>query len=1017
MLDPTGFGGGYLANLASDLTLGVLGVLSKKVSEAIKGTPREQALRRCYQAGSAALLPEDDPLQKIYLPRFQEFFAQPANQVELAELVKGREPNLTRLAEAFTETVEGQNLPPFPFSARLAAFVEAFLQVAEQEPELAETIQTAQLRTATKSLLAMATDLQAIRRAVELAGASRAGPTLRTEIQTNTLVVGPQVNFTLPPALPNPIAQLPLYLETVRDMCRQLPLGPLDPGGRESARITLEQVYVSLDAQPPLLVKFENQKAVARSALAYVAAYPRLVILGDPGAGKSTFLRFLALRLTQAALEPEADWLTHLAWPAYPAETGRNTLGQNREEALGQMPWPHRPWVPLLVTLRDFAATDFDPASPLALWKFISKDLEQRGLGGAIEAVRQTLEKGRGLLLLDGVDETPSTRRGQVWQAIGALSGGVFNRCRWVATCRQLSFVAEEAAGAKATSRLTLAPLNLAQIEAFITAWYQALAGLGEKTPAQCHSLATELHRAAAAELNELAPNPMLLTIMALVQTYYGTLPSERAKLYQACVETLLLRWQKSKEDSPGLPQSLAELGLKQEIIEPLLWEIGYTAHKEQATRQEAADIPEEQVMKLAQKHLGDWAKAATFVEYTERRAHLLVGLGGRDDRRFSFPHRTFQEYLAGCWLANDRRFGLNAIPLAEAGAPWREVLLLAAGNLVFNQKVARNLFDALKELLPPHQPAPGDTAAWQRTWRAGEMLAVAGPSVAEADLDVGAKLFPRLRTYLAALLSGGELTPPERAEAGRTLARLGDPRPGVVTLPPAVSDWLAGEYLYGEEKKSRKIKERFKAGLYPITNAQFRPFIAEGGYQEKHYWSQAGWQWLQENGYEQPRYWDEPAYNLDNHPVVGVSLYEAEAYCRWLTAKYGEQEGWKYRLPSEEEWERLARHTDGRKYPWGNQWQEGLANTAESGINSPCAVGLFPGGKNRETGVYDCAGNVWEWCFDVSYSDIVVRGGSWNHDREYARCAYRHRDYPDNRDFDYGFRIVVSPISPTSAL
>lgn len=826
-----------------------------------------------------------------------------------------------------------------------------------------------------------------------------------------------QQTVTLPPTPPDPARQLVLYLETVRDLCRNLPLGPLDPGGRESARVTLEQVYVELDAQPTLAVSFDKQKAEARSVVAYVAAYPRLVILGDPGSGKSTFLRFLALRLAQAHLEPAGEWLAQLSWPVYPREKeagGRLPgIGLDREEdkALGRMPWPHPPLVPVLVTLRDFAATNFDPASPLALWEFVAADLARRGLAETAEAVHAALVRGEGLLLLDGVDEVPPARRAQVWQAIGALAGGVFNRCRWLATCRVLSFVDEEAAVAKARSRLTLAPLSPAQIETFIAAWYRALAELGEKTPAQSDTLAAQLRRAAAAELRELASNPMLLTIMALVQTYYGTLPTERAKLYQACVETLLLRWQQSKEVASGgrsVPQSLAELGVKQEAIEPLLWEIGYTAHAGQAGRKGAADIPETQVMELAKKHLGDWAKAAAFVEYTERRAHLLVGLGGRDDRRFSFPHRTFQEYLAGCHLANDRRFGRRAIPLAEAGAPWREVLLLAAGALVFNQKVARNLFDALEHLLPESQPAPGDIPGWQRAWRAAEMLAVAGEPAAVAD-EVGRELWPRARAYLDALLTGGELTPPERAEAGQTLAVLGDPRPGVMTLPPLLTDPLAGPFLYGEAKERRSVAP-FQAGVYPITNAQYAQFMAAGGYDRREWWSETGWRWRQgEPAYpwplDRPNFWEDSRWNRTNQPVVGVTWYEAEAFCNWLSAVYGRL----YRLPTEAEWERLAREQDGRAYPWGETWQEDRANTRESNIGQTSAVGLFPDGASL-TGAYDCAGNVWEWCadwYDKNETDRVLRGGSWSNNQIVARCAIRNWVSPGNSYYNVGFRVV----------
>ncbi|MCP4363609.1 MAG: hypothetical protein GY796_36885, partial [Chloroflexi bacterium] len=296
---------------------------------------------------------------------------------------------------------------------------------------------------------------------------------------------------------PDPARQLEIYLQTAQDLCRSLPLGPLDPGGREEARVTLEQVYVALDAQAALPVEFEGQPGETHSLLGHVAHRQRLVVLGDPGSGKSTFLRFLALRLAQAHLQPDGEWLNYLAWPVYPAEKGRTVPGREEEEILGRSPWPGPVYVPVSVILRDFAATDFNPASPLALWHFIRADLTRRGLADTIAAVQTRLEAGQGIFLLDGVDEVPLKRRPQVWQAIGALAQGVFNRCPWLATCRILSYVEQEATVAGATDRLTLAALNGDQIKAFITAWYKALVEAGEKTPAQGAGLSDQLQQAA----------------------------------------------------------------------------------------------------------------------------------------------------------------------------------------------------------------------------------------------------------------------------------------------------------------------------------------------------------------------------------------------------------------------------------------------------------------------------------------------------------------------------------------
>lgn len=465
----------------------------------------------------------------------------------------------------------------------------------------------------------------------------------------------------MPPVPPDPAPQLALYLNHVCQRCQQLPLGPLDPAGQESARLKLEDIYVGLNVKTPRPVTFDRQ----------------------------------------------------------PAE--------------------------------------------------------------AVAVVKAELMQGHGLLLLDGVDEVvPLERRALVWQAIGALRQGVFSGCRWAATCRILSYDEAEAALSGKTGQVTLAALTEPQIDQFVQAWYDTLRNAGEKTPDQARSLARQLSRAARGKLRDLAGNPMLLTIMALVQTNHGTLPEERVKLYKACVEILVLRWQRTKERAGGdLPQSLAEAGLNQAVINPLLYEIGWVAHSDQANRTEAADISEAQVFMLAVKHLKDRKKAAVFVDYTENRAHLLVGRGGQIDRRFSFIHRTFQEYLAACHLISDPFFGYNtAVPLAEAGSPWREVLRFAAEELVYNNlALGRNILPhALQAILPAQPPAPGDVPGWQRVWRAGEMLAIFGLAEAQAH-PLGPALLKRLRADLAALLTGGELTPVERAEAGQTLAALGDRR------------------------------------------------------------------------------------------------------------------------------------------------------------------------------------------------------------------------------------------------
>jgi NACHT N-terminal Helical domain 2 len=182
MLDPIITG--YLSDLAANVTASILGVLGSRLRQAIEATPHQKALAHCYQAALAAWFPPDDPLSKTYLPLLKAFLDEPAVTAEFAKLVRGHAPDQQILVENFADITEGRGLPPFDFPARLGAGIEAFLQVAEQEPELAETIQTAQLRDATQALRAVATDISAIRQAVEVARASR-GTSLPEEISAS----------------------------------------------------------------------------------------------------------------------------------------------------------------------------------------------------------------------------------------------------------------------------------------------------------------------------------------------------------------------------------------------------------------------------------------------------------------------------------------------------------------------------------------------------------------------------------------------------------------------------------------------------------------------------------------------------------------------------------------------------------------------------------------------------------------------------------------------------------------
>jgi len=200
---------------------------------------------------------------------------------------------------------------------------------------------------------------------------------------------------------------------------------------------------------------------------------------------------------------------------------------------------------------------------------------------------------------------------------------------------------------------------------------------------------------------------------------------------------------------------------------------------------------------------------------------------------------------------------------------------------------------------------------------------------------------------------------------------------------------------------------KRFFISRYPITHCQYQTFIDAGGYEDERWW--------QDLIKSQPTKasWQQP-----NRPRDNVNWYEAVAFCRWLSAQFG----YVISLPTERQWEKAARGTDGREYPWGASFQTGDANvfldSNPENLNQTCAVGLFPH-RASPYQVMDMAGNVWEWClnpFDQpnqiepntsNAPRVVLRGGCWDLKASEARTFMRRSRHPDLRDYEVGFRVV----------
>ncbi len=893
-----------------------------------------------------------------------------------------------------------------------------------------------------------------------------------------------QQNIYQTPPGTGPAALRLAYLNHLFETTGQLSLTGVDPkaaGSEAEARLNLGAVYTALLTLSPehhdrLLrgelpspsgrgAGGEGQEPRRLSALEQLDNHARLVLLGDPGSGKSTFVNFVTTCLTGEILANKRSNLALLTAPLPDNE------GRDEEQP---QPWQHRVLLPVRVILRDFAARGLpDPgqtATAKHLWDFIASELEATaGLAEYAPQLRQELREQGGLLLLDGLDEVPAARqrRVQLKEAVESFAAA-YPRCRLLVTGRTYAYQ-KQAWRLSGFAEAVLAPFSAGQIRRFVGRWYAHIAELRGMHRDDAQGRAEILKRAIFGNerLAELAERPLLLTLMASLHAWRGgSLPENREELYADTVDLLLDWWESPKvvRDTAGqvkvLQPSLAEwLKIKdRKKVQELLNDLAYQAHTAQPELVGTADVDEGKLvsglMRLSQN---PDVKTARLVEYLSQRAGLLLprGVGV-----YTFPHRTFQEYLAACYLTGPGYPNQVAQLARQKPERWREVALLAGAKATRGSDFAGW---ALVEALcyrEPETPAREEADTWGALL-AGQML-VETISLEQISEQDKAKV-ERVKRWLANILEAGLLPAVERAAAGRSLAVLGDERPGVGlrsispplkgegpgVLPDLIwCDVTAGPFIMGslddslgfswaKETPQREVNlPTFRISRYPITNAQYAAFVKAGGYGEAGYWTAAA-----ANGYWQGgrvrrlgSEWAErpydygPPFNLPNHPVVGVNWYEAIAFCAWLTEQLraaGELDpNDEITLPTESQWEKAARGTDGRLYPWGSKPEPELANSEETGLGSTTAVGCFPGGAGPY-GVQDMSGNVWEWCrtkFEESYQDYrddntleqytsrVLRGGSFANEQDKCRCAARYNSDPNRRLRHFGFRVVASP-------
>jgi hypothetical protein len=716
-----------------------------------------------------------------------------------------------------------------------------------------------------------------------------------------------------------------------------------------------------------------------------------LYIVGDPGSGKSVFCRWAALATVLGQV------------PALPV-TAPEGYSETLPEALrGRLPLLLRLrtlWEKLPATQRHGELSQAQLEQVLYAWL---SEHRPGGLDG--QTARAYLDQGRALLILDGVDEVPRSHSEgaaawhprtlllsglaaalPAWQSAGSNGGN-----RVLVTSRPYGL--EEAELRRlGLAQDRLAPLNDKLQTLFARRWFITLEGA---TAGKAKAEDLTRHIAARRDIGELLENPMLLTAVCVLFGHGGRLPEDKFELYDRIVDYVLYsRYPESAGDRRRVRERLGFIAAGMHTGEAL-------GETRETPETEASHAQLERLLRAFGQESPSTEKGV--LDVAKRLDELLSDSGlllPREGKRAGFYHFSFQEFLAA-----ERLAVLAADQGAEAwyslflrrgpSAEWRYTLGFLFGAYLFRHASTQAGIRLLVKLIDTLR-ADTLTADANLAWALAECLGIALAKGCELPED---KLARFRQLCLAAIEQEIPLQP--RQALGMILGRIGDPRILDPRDPAGYVDIPSGRYPFQDDWI--EIEEAYQLGRYPVTNSQFEKFIEDGGYETQNHWSDEGWKWLQKAQVTEPRFYHDHRLDAPNQPVVGVSWYEAEAYCRWAGG----------RLPSEQEWEAAARGSKTREYPWDGPWVDGICNTHEAGLGTTSPIGLFPRSRQADFGLEDLAGNVWEWCEDevnegVFSGNRLLRGGSWFGDSRFARAAIRDDFDPDFRFSGIGFRVLL---------
>jgi formylglycine-generating enzyme required for sulfatase activity len=713
-----------------------------------------------------------------------------------------------------------------------------------------------------------------------------------------------------------------------------------------------------------------------------------VVLVGDPGAGKSTFLRRIAFAACETLL-------------------GRNPLAA--AELIPVKPCP----LPLLVRAASLANfirakkrdTALDSDSPEWLTLYLQDNAKP--LDAAF--FRAQLDAGC-LLELDGIDEVPGQIARKAMARLLERAARTFPKTHIVAASRPPALGGETVIPGFVT--IQIGPLDRKAVDAFVANWCKALHSDAEKAGQHQAELLDAIR--SRPEIEELATNPVMLTALAALHWNRTRLPDQRSELYQSVLDWLAqAREEKRKdwrEDTTARMSAVECLDKMQHLA--------FTMHSDPRGRQTEIS-PNAAARALAPRFrdLPEDDRAATaerFLEEEETDSGILIRRGNT----LRFWHLTFQEYLAAKVLAGreaERRrllFTERKLYLAE----WRPtVLLLAAVLCKQDRDLVDKFFHEILDTLGPDAPLA----------ERARCVGLIGSALRDLK-SWGYRLTdPRYQENLHRSMAifdareARQLDFDTRLYAADAIGQAGDPRldhndPAYWVRVEGGTFWMGAQNTDPKDRNydpevwddelpvHQEEVQPFAMGRYPVTVLNYLRFVEDGGYGQEQFWTAGGY-----GKFHEPANWQRQL-RYPNLPVVAVSWFEAAAYCAWAGG----------RLPTEAEWEYAARGgREGVRYAWGEEApDEHRANFHHKGPGRLTPVGLYPEGATPG-GIQDLAGNCYEWVDDRWRDDYhkstgpgderVIRGGHWANSARFLRVSYRNKFQPEERSNNFGFRCV----------